>query len=244
MITDALLLVVAGLLAGALNAVAGGGSFFTLPALVALGLPPLMANASGTAALLPGDMASAWRFRGDIRMPGDLSLWGLLLLVLVGAVSGALLLLLSSEQLFSTLVPWLMLLASVIFALSPRLLKNRATAPTWLAALTLLLVCAYGGYFNGGVGIVLLAAFGLLGQHDLHGMNGLKNAVSALLTLVAVGVYAAAGLLVWKPLLLMALAALMGGYVGAALAYRLPAGPLRAFIVASGLVMAAVFFLR
>ena len=75
-------------------------------------------------------------------------------------------------------------------------------------------------------------------------MNGLKNAVSALLTLVAVGVYAAAGLLVWKPLLLMALAALMGGYVGAALAYRLPAGPLRAFIVASGLVMAAVFFLR
>ena len=147
MITDALLLVVAGLLAGALNAVAGGGSFFTLPALVALGLPPLMANASGTAALLPGYMASAWRFRGDIRMPGDLSLWGLLLLVLVGAVSGALLLLLSTEQLFSTLVPWLMLLASVIFALSPRLLKNRATAPTWLAALTLLLVCAYGGYF-------------------------------------------------------------------------------------------------
>ncbi len=244
MITDALLLVIAGLLAGALNAVAGGGSFFTLPALVALGLPPLMANASGTAALLPGYMASAWRFRGDIRMPGDLSLWGLLLIVLVGAVSGALLLLLSSEQLFSTLVPWLMLLASVIFALSPRLLKNRATAPTWLAALTLLLVCAYGGYFNGGVGIVLLAAFGLLGQHDLHGMNGLKNVVSALLTLVAVGVYAAAGLLVWKPLLLMALAALMGGYVGAALAYRLPTGPLRAFIVASGLVMAAVFFLR
>jgi len=243
-ITDALLLVIAGLLAGALNAVAGGGSFFTLPALVALGLPPLMANASGTAALLPGYMASAWRFRGDIRMPGDLSLWGLLLIVLVGAVSGALLLLLSSEQLFSTLVPWLMLLASVIFALSPRLLKNRATAPTWLAALTLLLVCAYGGYFNGGVGIVLLAAFGLLGQHDLHGMNGLKNVVSALLTLVAVGVYAAAGLLVWKPLLLMALAALMGGYVGAALAYRLPTGPLRAFIVASGLVMAAVFFLR
>ena len=244
MIAEALLLVVAGLLAGALNAVAGGGSFFTLPALVALGLPPLMANASGTAALLPGYIASAWRFRGDIRMPGGLPLWVLLMIVLLGAVSGALLLLLSSEQLFSTLVPWLMLLASVIFALSPRLLKSRANAPAWLAALILLAVCAYGGYFNGGVGIVLLAALGLLGQHELQGMNGLKNAVSALLTMVAVVVYAAAGLLVWKPLLLMALSALIGGYIGAALSYRLPAGPLRTFIVASGLVMAAVFFLR
>lgn len=242
--TDAALLIAAGLIAGVLNAIAGGGSFFTLPALVALGLPPLMANASGTAALLPGYLASAWRFRRDIRLPGELSLWALLLIVLVGAVLGSLLLLLSSEQLFSALVPWLMVFASVLFALAPRLLKNRTSAPTWLAALTLLLVCAYGGYFNGGVGIVLLAALGLLGQQQLQGMNGLKNAVSALLTLVAVVVYAAAGLLVWQPLLLMAASALVGGYLGAALSYRLPAGPLRVFIVLTGLLMAAVFFLR
>ena len=247
----------AGFLGGMLNAVAGGGSFITLPALIFVGVSPVSANATGTAALLPGYIASAWRFRRDIEFPASLGLTAIGLISITGGCLGAAVLLMTSEQLFSVLIPWLILFATAAFIVGPWLLKKRSTssgksqhsreAPglrTSTACVVLLAVCVYGGYFNGGLGIILLAAIGLMGQTNLHGMNGLKNVISALLTVVAVAVYAAGGTISTEHLLLLGAMGVLGGYTGAALAYRISQRILRGFVVLVGCLMSAGFFLK
>uniref|UniRef100_E6XI82 Probable membrane transporter protein n=1 Tax=Shewanella putrefaciens (strain 200) TaxID=399804 RepID=E6XI82_SHEP2 len=251
---DWLLIALAGFLGGMLNAVAGGGSFITLLALVFVGVPPIAANATGTAALLPGYIASAWRFRKDIEYPASLSLKDLILIALIGGSIGAGILLTTSEQVFAKLIPWLILLASAAFIIGPWLLKRRiaeqgenTSTPMLSPIMALMLlaaVCIYGGYFNGGLGIILLASFGLMGQTNLHGMNGLKNLISALLTTIAVVIYAAGDAIDSQYLLLLAVMAIIGGYVGAAMAYRISQPLLRGFIVIVGLAMALGFFIR
>lgn len=245
----------AGFLGGMLNAVAGGGSFITLPALIFVGVPPVSANATGTAALLPGYIASAWRFRRDIEFPENLNLTVIALIAISGGCLGAAILMITSEQLFSALIPWLILLATAAFIIGPWLLQKKKAAVekseshressklrVATTCLGLLAVCIYGGYFNGGLGIILLAALGLMGQTNLHGMNGLKNVISALLTAVAVAVYAAGGTIVAGHLLLLGFMAILGGYVGAAFAYRISQGVLRGFIVFIGCLMSIGFF--
>ena len=245
---DIALLLGAAFVAGALNAVAGGGSFLTLPALVFVGVPPVVANATGTVALLPGYLAGAWGFREDLAPPPSLSLRAVVLLSLVGGSAGAGLLLLTSDSVFQRIVPWLLLVATALFALAPQLRAwsgHQGTAPgAWKAARGMLAGAGYGGYFNGGLGILLLALLGLLGQTQLNAMNGMKNLVSALLTAIAVGIYAAGGIVQWRLALLMMVAATLGGYGGARVARRLPATVLRWGIVATGLVMAGLFFAR
>ena len=243
---DTTLLLVAAFVAGALNSVAGGGSFLTLPALVFVGVPPVVANATGTVALLPGYIAGAWGFREDTEPPPGLSMLRLVVLSLVGGAAGAALLLVTSNDVFAVVIPWLLLAATLLFALGPKLREWTAGgAPsTAKATVGVLLVAAYGGYFNGGLGILLLALFGLLGQTKLNAMNGLKNWVSALLTAIAVVIYAAGGLVLWPQALLMMVAATAGGYAGARVARRIPAPWLRGGIVLTGLLMTAVFFYR
>ncbi|MGV3682502.1 MAG: sulfite exporter TauE/SafE family protein [Acidovorax sp.] len=243
---DILLLLAAAFMAGALNAVAGGGSFLTLPALVFTGVPPVVANATGTVALLPGYLAGAWGFREDTAPPPGLSMRLLVALSLAGGAAGAALLLVTPEATFRRVVPWLLLAATALFAFGPWLRQRLAGgAPSPFKAVAgLLAVAAYGGYFNGGLGILLLALFGLLGQTSLHAMNGLKNGVSALLTAIAVAIYAAGGIVQWPQALVMMLAATAGGYGGARVARHIPAQWLRGGIVATGLVMAGVFFWR
>lgn len=240
------LLLTAAFVAGALNSVAGGGSFLTLPALVFVGVPPVVANATGTVALLPGYAAGAWGFREDTQAPPGLSMARLVVLSLVGGALGAGLLLVTSNDTFSIVVPWLLLVATVLFALGPKLREWTAGGKPSTAKATagVLVVAAYGGYFNGGLGILLLALFGLLGQTQLNAMNGLKNLVSALLTAIAVAVYAAGGVVNWRYALLMMVAATAGGYIGARVARRIPALWLRWGIVATGLVMTGIFFWR
>lgn len=239
------LLLTAAFIAGALNAVAGGGSFLTLPALVFTGVPPVVANATGTVALLPGYMAGAWGFREDTAPPPGLSMRLLVVLSLIGGAAGAGLLLVTPDATFRRVVPWLLLAATALFAFGPWLRQKLAggTPSTAKATVGVLAVAAYGGYFNGGLGI-LLALFGLLGQTNLNAMNGLKNWVSALLTAIAVAIYAAGGLVLWPQALMMMVAATAGGYGGARVARKLPAPVLRWGIVATGLVMAALFFWR
>ena len=247
---DTLVLLGAAFVAGALNAVAGGGSFLTLPALVFTGVPPVLANATGTVALLPGYLAGAWGFREDWQPPPGLSLKRLLLISLAGGAIGAAALLLTSDAAFRRIVPWLLLAATLMFALAPRLRQwstpPAGSAPRPPSALKatagVMAVSAYGGYFNGGLGILLLALFGLLGQTQLNAMNGMKNLVSAVLTAIAVLIYAAGGLVLWPQALMMMVAATLGGYLGARGARRIPAPWLRAGIVVTGLVMAALFF--
>ena len=246
-----LVLLSAAFVAGALNAVAGGGSFLTLPALVFTGMPAVAANATGTVALLPGYMAGAWGFREDMQSPPGLSMRNTIVLSLIGGTLGAALLLVTPDHLFRKVVPWLLLAATAMFAFGPQLRawaagKNAEhQAPsTAKAAIGMLAVAIYGGYFNGGLGILLLALFGLLGQTQLNAMNGMKNLVSALLTAIAVVVYAAGGLVQWEQALLMMVAATAGGYGGARVARKIPAHLLRWGIVATGLVMAALFFAK
>ena len=156
------------------------------------------------------------------------------------------LLLVTPDATFRRVVPWLLLAATALFAFGPQLRQLLAGGKpsTAKATVGVLAVAAYGGYFNGGLGILLLALFGLLGQTNLNAMNGLKNWVSALLTAIAVAIYAAGGLVLWPQALMMMVAATAGGYGGARVARKLPAPVLRWGIVATGLVMAALFFWR
>jgi len=250
MMFDTALLLAAAFVAGALNAVAGGGSFLTLPALVFTGVAPVAANATGTVALLPGYMAGVWGFREDMQPPPGLSMRAVVLLSLIGGSAGAALLLVTPDATFKKVVPWLLLAATAMFAFGPQLRQwagashHDGPASPWKAGLGMLAVAAYGGYFNGGLGILLLALFGLLGQTQLNAMNGMKNLVSTLLTAIAVAIYAAGGIVEWKQALMMMVAATLGGYGGARVARKLPAPVLRWGIVATGLVMAGVFFWR
>lgn len=248
---DIALLLVAAFFAGTLNAVAGGGSFLTLPALIAVGVPSVTANATGTVALLPGYVASIAGSREDMEPAPGLSMPLVIGLSLVGGVLGAALLLVTSEAAFNRLIPWLLLAATAMFAFGPQLRRwadgHRAEGaqPSRAKAMAgLLLVAGYGGYFNGGMGILMLALFGLLGQTKLNAMNAIKNLVSTLLTAIAVAIYAVGGIVQWKEAFIMMAAATLGGYLGARGARKLPPAVLRWSIVVIGLVMTVLFFIK
>ncbi|MGC9449057.1 sulfite exporter TauE/SafE family protein [Cereibacter johrii] len=243
------LLTLTGLLAGALNAVAGGGTFLSFPALVWLGVPPVMANATATLTAMPGYVGSAWAFRRELQAEGALGLRAILGVSALGGLVGAGLLLVTPGEAFTGIVPWLLLAATLLFAAGPRLLaairaRGQGGVGPLPAALALCAVAVYGGYFNGGLGIMLLAVLGLVGFTDLHAMNGLKNLLSALLSVISVATFASAGLIAWDKALVLATATAVGGYAGAHLARRIRrTGPLRLAIVAVGAAMTVAFFL-
>jgi uncharacterized membrane protein YfcA len=242
-------LAIAGLGAGVLNAIAGGGTFLSFPALVWAGVPPIMANATATFAALPGYASSAWAYRKEIAGGGKPSLRQLMAMAVLGGLIGAGLLLVPPEELFSGVVPWLLLLATIAFAVGPSFLRyltktgRQTSVPVALAIV--LSVAIYGGYFNGGLGILLLAAFGLIGMTNLHHMNGLKNLMSFVLSVVSVATYTAAGLIDWSSLAVVGVSCAIGGYLGANFARKIKnTALLRAFIITVGFVMAALFFMK
>ncbi|WP_142849701.1 sulfite exporter TauE/SafE family protein [Telmatospirillum sp. J64-1] len=241
-----LLLAVAAFLAGGLNAVAGGGTFLTLPALIFTGMPPIQANATSAVAVLPGYIGSAVSFRKDLSPVAGIGIPGLLVVGLLGGLAGALLLLVTPAEVFRSIVPWLLLIATALFAFGPKLalwLRGRAANSRLTVVVSLFVVSIYGGYFNGGLGILLLALFSLLGMVNLNSMNGLKNVLSAVLALIAAVTFAAAGIVEWPEAAIMMVAATLGGYAGASVARRLPPALLRGGIVVVGLVMAVLFFM-
>lgn len=246
--TEILLLCLAGTAAGLLNSVAGGGTFLSLPALIYVGVPPVAANATATLSALPGYLSSAWGFRSDMRAEGALGIRAILGLAAFGSILGALLLIVTPGETFLWIVPWLLLMATALFAAGPRLLKvmqrrGGAAAGPVLSGAAILAVSVYGGYFNGGLGIMLLATFGLLGHVDLHAMNGLKNVLSALLSLVSAAAFVWAGLIAWEQAAAMSASAMAGGYVGARLSRRIVRiDLLRGFITLVGASMTVAFF--
>ena len=242
-----IILVVAGLLAGMVNAIAGGGTLISFPALVWLGLPPIMANATATLTALPGYVGSAWAYRHDISAEGRLRLRNIIVIAALGGLAGAGLLLITPGDAFVGIVPWLLLTATLLFAIGPRLVElvraKGLTIGPGLSAFAIFLVAGYGGYFNGGLGIMLLAVFSLIGFQNLHGMNGLKNLLSAVLSLVSVTTYATAGLIAWESAAILAISTTIGGYIGARQARRIQHTEyLRALIVGIGASMTLVFF--
>ncbi len=247
---DFTLLAVAAFAAGALNAIAGGGSFLTFPALVFTGVPPIVANATSALAVSPGYLGSTLGFRAELRELPTRRLRREMLISAGGGVAGALLLLVTPGHLFSGIVPWLLLFATVLFAAGPAIaarMRGRASAAQahsrWHDA-GLLAVSVYGGYFNGGLGILLMALYTLAGEQRLNTINALKNLNSLVLSWVSVAAFVLAGAIAWKEGVLMMVAATIGGYAGAHWARRLPAQWVRAGVVLTGLAMTAVFFAR
>lgn len=242
-----LLIATAAFLAGILNAIAGGGTFLTFPALVFAGVPPIIANATSAIAVFPGYLSSAAGFRTDIATINRRQLIRQCTLSLAGGLVGALLLLISSNDFFTIIVPFLLLASTAIFAFQDRILawgKGGGIALTPYGAFGTLAVSIYGGYFNGGLGIVLLALYALWGLTSINLMNGLKNGISFVISAISVLTFALAGLIVWPSAIIMMVANILGGYIGAKIAKRLSKPIVRMIIIVVGLVMSCVFFYR
>ena len=238
-----------------MNSVAGGGTLLAFPALIWLGVDPIRANVTCTVALWPGSLGAMYGFRREL---AGSRRWMLLLAPasLIGGLVGAILLLRTPSRLFGSIVPYLILFATVLFALGEpitRWLKQTPVRPQtsresrlwWIAAIIFQVVVAvYGGYFGAGIGILMLAALGLLGLTDIHQMNGLKNLLSICINALASVYFTIAGVIVWRDVLIMSAGAILGGFLGAKLAHRLGRKFVRRAVVVIGLVMSVSLFVR
>ncbi|HEU0015619.1 MAG TPA: sulfite exporter TauE/SafE family protein [Longimicrobium sp.] len=249
---------VASVLGGGINSIAGGGTLLTFPALVGLGVPALVANATSTVALWPGALASMWGYRGEL---GGARGWVLRLTLpsIAGGAAGALLLLRTPAETFDRVVPFLVLGATLLFVAQGRLVRwlqrRRAAeggaaaehdgdprfAPAYLAAQ--FAIGVYGGYFGAGVGILMLAGLGMMGFTNIHRMNGLKNWGGTCMNAVAAGIFALSGIVDWPVALAMAGGALLGGYGGSRVAQRVGQQRVRHAIVLIG-IASFLFLLR
>lgn len=242
-------LVGASLIAGVMNAMAGGGSFLSFPAMLGVGVLPVQANATNTVALWPGQLTSVAALRGDLRR--DLTPI-VTVASIVGGVSGAIVLLHTRQMTFLRMVPWLLLTASLLFGISgpvSRWIRRRAAVPHTERRiapvplfLALLPVCFYIGYFGAGAGFLIMTALALFGVEEMHALNSLKVLAACLSNLCAVLTFIASGAIVWRYCVVSMLFAATGGYVGAQYARKMNAGVLRAIVVVTGCIVAAYFF--
>lgn len=242
-----LLLAGAGLAAGAVNAVAGGGSLISFPALLAAGYPAVTANVTNTVALVPGYAGSVAGSRRDlkgqapqVRLLGPTSV--------VGALAGAALLLTTPSEVFRAIVPFLILLGCALLLAQPRLARRIQAGSgrhsTWLLQVGVLLASMYGAYFGAGLGVVLLGLLGVFLSERLARVNALKNVLSTLVNVVALVAFGVFGPVAWEAVLVIALASLSGGYLGGRLAGRIPSTALRAAVVVYGVVVALVLLVQ
>ncbi len=248
---EAGLLFGSALLGGAMNSVAGGGSFFSFPALLFTGVPPVIANATNTIALWPGAVSSAFAYRRELRVHSE-RLPRLAAISMAGGLAGALLLLLTPDRVFEHMVPWLLLAATLLFAFGRRLTaflhhmshrshRLRRMGPG-AGILTQLAIAVYGGYFGAGIGILMLALLELMGLENIHEMNSLKSFLGSLINGVAVVTFIVAGAVLWPQALLMIVGAVIGGYGGASYARKMPKEHVRRFVLAVAVAMTLWFF--
>jgi uncharacterized membrane protein YfcA len=242
------LLIGAGFVAGAMNSVAGGGTFVTLPALTLAGLPPTVANASSTVALFPATLASSWAYRDDVQPLEGVGTGGLLTASLAGGLTGALLLLSTPERAFTLIVPWLLLAATIALASGARLGQALRSVGLRMGRRSLLIaqfvLGIYGGYFGGAVGLMILAVWTLFTRVELQSMTPLRILMVAAANGVAVICFALSGNIHWRETLVVMAGGIAGGYLGAHAGRRLPASVVRALILAITIVTTAGFFLR
>ena len=260
---EALLLGGSAFGAGLMNSIAGGGTILTFPALIALGLPAISANATSTVALLPGAASSMAGYRREVTTH---TAWlrALFLPCLLGGAAGSVLLLSTPEKLFARLAPWLILFATGLFLVQGALSRRRRAESRDIedgkrgnlegervglpegrlfgAVAAQLAIAIYGGYFGAGIGILMLALLGFLGLSDIHAMNGLKNFLNLCINLIAAGLFIARGAVVWPVALVMIPCAILGGYGGARLAHFIGRDRARAAVVGIGVAMAALLF--
>lgn len=237
----------AGLIGGAMNALAGGGTFATLPALIGMGLPANIANATSNFALLPGAGASAWEYRGELAPMAGLSVRTLALLTFAGGLAGSALLVLTPSRAFNLIIPWLLL-----FALTAMLLGKPAS--DWLRARVSIgkrtlvtvqgLLGIYGGYFGGGVGLITTALYGLLAGAHPRSLFAIRTLMLAVANAAAAIVFVAMGMVSWAACLPMLLGGILGGWLGARLGKKLPDWLVRAWTLLVTGATTIVFFVR
>jgi len=252
-LTQGLLLFGAAMMAGMLNAVAGGGTLVTFPALIWSGRPEIIANATSTLALVPGTWSSAYGYRGETLKAPRKFLY-LLIPSVAGGVVGAVLLKRTPPSTFAALVPFLILFATALFMLQEtvqRWLRSGASAhkeatASWMvgASFYQFLVAVYGGYFGAGIGILMLAVLGIMGLSNIHQMNGLKNVFGSMINGVAAVYFVYAGLIDWPAAALMAAGAIIGGYGAAGIALRMEQKFVRRVVILIGFAMAISLFFK
>jgi uncharacterized membrane protein YfcA len=259
----AILLFLAAILGGTLNAVAGGGTFITLPSLIFAGVLPINANATSTVALWPGTVASMGAYRRELMKQDRRVLFVLGGTSLIGGVLGAELLIDTSQSTFLILLPYLLLLATVLFAVSAPITtwmrerraaaaaKQESTAVTparipWLRLVVIaifqLIIAVYGGYFGGGIGILMLATLGLMGMENIHEMNSVKTLLTAFINGVALIIFIVRGIVDWPQAVVMIVGAIIGGYGAAYFARKIDQRIVRVFVILVGLSMTIYFF--
>lgn len=244
-------LVAASLIAGAMNALAGGGSFLSFPAMLSMGVLPIQANATNTVALWPGQLTSLATLKSDVRK--DL-LPVVCLTSVLGGVTGAIVLLRTGQETFERLIPWLLLTGTIIFGLSGTISRwmrarsaepHRERTPRNLPLFCALFpICFYIGYFGAGGGLLVMTILALFGIESMHALNAMKIVVACLSNLVAIVTFIASGAVLWHYCLISMIFAATGGYVGARYARRMNPEMLRLFVVLTGCVISAYFFWR
>jgi len=245
----------AGCIAGIMNAIAGGGTLVTFPTLIFAGLPSIVANATSTIALLPAQISSAIGYR---KAAGSVARWLKVFapVSLIGGLAGGILLVRTPSHVFDSLVPFLILFATVLFMANTTFnrifgarlaaLHGKEPPRSWVAgaAAYQLAVAVYGGYFGAGIGILMLASLGMLGFEDIHAMNALKVRLGFLINIVAALYFILCGLVEWPSAAIMAVGTIVGGYAGAHFSQKIPQSRVRSLITAIGLVISAVMFYK
>lgn len=237
----------AGILGGAMNALAGGGTFATLPALIALGLPANVANATSNVALLPGAGASAWAFRDELAPIGGVGVRMLAAITFVGGLVGSLLLVVTPSRAFDVIIPWLLLIAFQAIAFgrpASKWLRARVTIGPRALVVAQAMLGVYGGYFGGGVGIMTTATYGLLAAMSPRAMFAPRTLMLAVANFAAAFVFIAFGLVRWAVAAPMLVGSVLGGWLGARVGKRLPPALVRWWTLGVTGVTTAVFFVR
>ena len=261
---DILLIGAGGFAAGAVNSMAGGGTFFSFPAMLAVGLPPVVANASNSVALWPGSLSGAWAYRKELA-PYKRYLLPMGIASLLGGAAGGMLLLAAGDAQFAALIPWLLAFATLLFAFSPQLsgllkrLRQRSQTVQPVAAknppgehgagapvgwLVHFLVSIYGGFFGAGMGILMMASLAIGGHEDVQHINALKNLLSAVIYSITITTFIIAGAVSWPHTLVMVVTATLGGYWGARMARKIQGPWLRRMVIAVGCALTAYYFYK
>ncbi len=242
----------AAFLAGAINSVAGGGTLITFPTLMALGLPPVIANATNTVAIWPGSLGSLWGFRREFKETDAKMRW-MVIPSLVGGAAGALLLRFTPPSVFEKMVPFLILFATVVFTVRGPIQRlvgkshpeaHRTTRWFVTALIFQLFVGLYGGYFGAGIGIMMLSALSILGMTDLLKMNALTSLYALCINGVAALLFIFAKMVFWPYVLTMAIASVLGGYGAAGFARKIGSDRLRIVVICIGFSISGILFFR
>ena len=235
-----------------MNSVAGGGTFFTFPSLIFAGVPPIQANATSSVALWPGLAASVGAYRKELKKQNAPLVIVLSITSLIGSIAGAFLLLGTSQATFVHLIPWLLLLATVLFTFNKPIVAllriETKSAVSWKSLLGVavlqIIISIYGGYFGGGIGILMLASLAIIGMDNIHEMNSIKALLAIVINGIAIVIFILHRVVFWPQAIVMVVGATLGGYGGAYFARRIDQKWVRLFVTIVGFSLTLYFFIK